>query len=69
MGSAPEDQLRAATVILVFFICPRLFLFDLRSVSLLTFLFLPSFLIAPWTLSHAHGSEQSQAAAPAWGAT
>jgi hypothetical protein len=50
-------------VVLVFFICPRLFLFDLRSVSLLTFLFLPSFLIAPWTLSHAHGSEQSQAAA------
>jgi hypothetical protein len=34
MGSAPEDRLRAATVVLVFFICPRLFLFDPRPVSL-----------------------------------
>jgi hypothetical protein len=34
MGSAPEDRLRAATVILVFFIFPRLFLFDPRAVSL-----------------------------------
>src|SRR5688500_20348324 len=31
MGSSPEDRLRAATVIFVFFIWPRLFLFDLRS--------------------------------------
>jgi hypothetical protein len=34
MGSAPEDRLRAAAVVLVFFICPRLFLFDPRPVSL-----------------------------------
>ena len=34
IGSAPEDRLRAAAVILVFFICPRLFLFDPCPVSL-----------------------------------
>jgi hypothetical protein len=71
MGSAPEDRLRAATVILVFFIFPRLFLFDPRPVSLSapgfitvfllrSFLFLSSCLIVPWTLLHAHGSEQSR---------
>jgi hypothetical protein len=67
MGSAPEDRLRAATVILVFFICPRLFLFDpharfhcLHPALLLSFLFLSSCLIPPWTLLHAHGSDQSR---------